>query len=184
MLLSRPTIAGTLASLGETEARSAGEQLAEGYLSRAVTDYTSGEVCGPPPPPLPQPLLSAHASKNSRPKGGTKARWLSPANVVRISGKMWSYYPERALPKANSRRAHHAAALMAPSRTASPLEVVGRGCGAQLPASDAHRTRAADLRCQSPDNSDIRGPFPNRFDRQVRIEPPARKAAGERTGAS
>ncbi len=51
MLLSRPTIAGTLASLGETEASSAGEQLAEGYLSRAVTDTTSGEACGPPQPP-------------------------------------------------------------------------------------------------------------------------------------
>ena len=106
MLLSRPTIAGTLASLGETEASSAGEPLAEGYPSRAVTDYTSGEVFGPPPPPLPQQLLSAHASRNSRPKGGTKVRWLSPANVVRISGKMWPYFPERAAPGQNGVRAH------------------------------------------------------------------------------
>ncbi len=96
MLLSRPTIAGTLASLGETEASSAGEQLAEGYLSRAVTDYTSGEVFGPPLPPSIRRYCPLMPQKTPARRAEQTAHWLSPANVVRISGKVWSYYPERA----------------------------------------------------------------------------------------
>jgi hypothetical protein len=62
MLLSPARIAGTLTSLGETEASSAGEQLAKGYPSRAVTDLRRGVGfrASPPPsanrycPPMPQ----------------------------------------------------------------------------------------------------------------------------------
>jgi hypothetical protein len=87
MLLSRPTIAGTLALLGETEASSAGEQLAEGYPSRAVTDPTSGEVFGPPQPPScgrycpPMPQKTPARRAERKPVG--------PALP------MWSEYPEK-----------------------------------------------------------------------------------------
>lgn len=40
---NRPYVGATLPSLGETEANSAGEQLAEGYPSRAVTG--GGRIC-------------------------------------------------------------------------------------------------------------------------------------------
>ena len=63
MLLSLPRIAATLTSLGETEASSAGEQLAKGYPSRAVTALRRGRPSG-----LPTPLLSAYASKKLPPK--------------------------------------------------------------------------------------------------------------------
>ena len=43
------------------------------------------------------------------------------------------------------------------------------GRSGQLPASDRLRTRAADLRRQAPENSDIRGPLPDSFDRPARI---------------
>lgn len=59
MLLSPLCIAATLTSFGETEASSAGEQLAEGYPSRAVTDARCGRPSGLPAPsrycpPMPQ----------------------------------------------------------------------------------------------------------------------------------
>jgi len=63
VLLKRCGVAATLPSLGETEASYAGEQLAKGYSSRAVTDLRRGRPSGLP---TPIPLLSAHASKNSR----------------------------------------------------------------------------------------------------------------------
>jgi hypothetical protein len=102
MLLSPPRIAATLTSLGETEASSAGEQLAKGYPSRAVTDLRRGRLPGLPAPypacaPIPrritQPLLFVYASKNSRRRpndwperrgrrGGNNLR----KNVARIPG--------------------------------------------------------------------------------------------------
>jgi hypothetical protein len=84
MRLNRPYIGATLPSLGETEASSAGEQLAEGYPSRAVTDVRRGR---PPGLPAPTPLLSAHASKNSRPEGGASAAW-------QVSSR-WPEFPEK-----------------------------------------------------------------------------------------
>ncbi len=85
-------VAATLSSLGETAASAAGEQLAKGYPSRAVTDLRQGRPSGLP---TPIPLLSVHASENSRRRRneGPVAR---PAEVARISGKMWPYFPERA----------------------------------------------------------------------------------------
>ena len=85
MLLSRPTIAGTLASLGETEASSAGEQLAEGYLSRAVTDTTSGEVFGPPNP-HPSAVTVRSCLKKLPPKAERMACWPCPLR--------WPEFPE------------------------------------------------------------------------------------------
>ena len=96
MLLKLCCTAVTLPSLGETEARSAGEQLAEGYLSRAVTDRTSGGAFGPHQPPSIRRYCPLMPQKTPARRAERIARWLSPANVVRISGKVWSYYPERA----------------------------------------------------------------------------------------
>ncbi len=67
-------IAATLPSLGETEASSAGEQLAEGEPGRAVAGLRLGRPSGLPatypasgvdPGRIHPPLLSAYASRNS-----------------------------------------------------------------------------------------------------------------------
>ncbi len=94
--ITRTRIIFACASLGETEASSAGEQLAEGYPSRAVTDHTPGEVFGPPQPPSIRRYCPLMPQKTPARRAERIARWLSPANVVRVSGKVWSYYPERA----------------------------------------------------------------------------------------
>ena len=69
--LMSPCITTRLPPLGETEASATGEQLAKGYPSRAVTDCRRGRPSYLPPSSFPSPSLSAYASKNSRPKGGT-----------------------------------------------------------------------------------------------------------------
>ena len=97
MLLSPPRIAATLTSPGETEANSAGEQLAKGYPSRAVTDLRRGRPSG-----LPTTLLSAYDPKNSR-RRRNESRCASGfgglGNVAIISGKQWQKFPERAAVK-------------------------------------------------------------------------------------
>ncbi len=84
MRLNLLTIGATLPSLGETEAIAAGEQLVEGYLSRAVTDVRRGRLPGLP---APIPLLSRPCLKNSRPEGGASAPWQASPR--------WQEFPEK-----------------------------------------------------------------------------------------
>ena len=81
MLLSLRCIAATLPALGETEASSAGEQLVEGYPSRAVTDRRRGR-----PPSLPAPYQPAvtvrPCLKKLPPKAERLACWPALAKVV------------------------------------------------------------------------------------------------------
>ncbi len=99
MCLSPPQVADKLSLLGETEASSAGEQLAKGYPGRAVTDFRSGGPAGLPGP-LPPAVIVRHASKNSRPKGGTKR----PPSQTAAASSMWSEFPEKC--GQNFRNAH------------------------------------------------------------------------------
>ena len=84
MFLKRCGIAATLRSLGETEASSAGEQLAKGYLSRAVTDGTSGEAFGSPHP---HPVTVRLCLKKLPPKAERIVCWTRPPR--------WSEFPEK-----------------------------------------------------------------------------------------
>lgn len=94
MRLNRLRDAATLPSLGETEASSAGEQLAEGYPSRAVTDVRRGRLPG-----LPAPLRYCPSMPQKTPaEGGADGLLAGAAEVARISGRMWPYFPERASP--------------------------------------------------------------------------------------
>ena len=82
MLLKRCGVAATLPSLGETEAGSAGEQLAKGYPSRAVTDVRPGRPSG-----LPAPFRYCPSMPQKTPaEGGTKSPLASHVNVAIISG--------------------------------------------------------------------------------------------------
>lgn len=93
MRLNRSPVAATLPALGETEASSAGEQLAKGYPSRAVTGLRRGEALGPPHP---HPVIVRLCLKKLPPKAERMGGRPRPAKVARISGKMWPYFAERA----------------------------------------------------------------------------------------
>lgn len=86
MYLSSSDVSATVRMLGETEASSAGEQLAKGYPSRAMTNRRQGRPSGLPVP-FPHPSLTVHAFKNSRPKSGTSGK-LGPH-------KKWPEFPEK-----------------------------------------------------------------------------------------
>jgi hypothetical protein len=95
--LSSSEVSATVQLLGETEASSAGEQLAEGYPSRAMTNRRQGR-----PPGLPALFLASVIGRPCLQKLPPEGRNRKPSGcsekVVRISGNMWSYFPEPARP--------------------------------------------------------------------------------------
>ena len=97
MCLSSSNDSDTVRTLGETEASSAGEQLAEGYPSRAMTDLRQGRPPGLPAP-FPPSVIGRPCLQKLPPEGRNGWPTGRSEKVVRISGKMWSNFPERAKP--------------------------------------------------------------------------------------
>ena len=68
-------VAAILRSLGETEASPAGEQLAKGYPSRAVTDLRRGR---PPGLPAPYPVCAPTLSMKGIPRSSIHFSRIHP----------------------------------------------------------------------------------------------------------
>lgn len=58
--------------------------------------FASGEAPKPPQPPSTIRHCPFMPQKTPAPRAERTARWLTPAKVARISGRMWPYFPEPA----------------------------------------------------------------------------------------